>query len=62
MIINENHGKNNVVEQTNIASKGWAATDEAFFFGEDTVAEAIVIPEEIRGRIPGDSTHTVVSH
>ena len=42
------------IEQTNIASKGWTNTDEAFFFGEDTVAEAIVVPEEIRGKIPGD--------
>lgn len=42
------------VEQTNVASKGLHTGDEAFFFGEDTVAEAIVVPEEIRGRIPGD--------
>ncbi len=43
-------------EQTAIASKGWsnAKSDEAFFFGEDTVIEAIVIPPEIRGKIPGD--------
>lgn len=26
----------------------------AFFFGADTVTEAIVIPEEMRGKIPGD--------
>lgn len=26
----------------------------AFFFGEDTVAEGIVIPEEMRGKIPSD--------
>ena len=26
----------------------------AFFFGEDTVAEALVVPEEIRGQIPAD--------
>lgn len=31
-----------------------AASDWAFFFGEDTVAEAIAIPEEIRGKIPTD--------
>ena len=44
------------IEQTNIASEGWtnAASDAAFFFGEDTVAEGIVIPEEIRGKIPTD--------
>ncbi len=29
-------------------------SDWAFFFGEDTVAEAFVIPEEIRGKIPVD--------
>jgi N4-gp56 family major capsid protein len=34
----------------------WAQSlsDWAFFFGEDTVAEAIVVPEEIRGKIPSD--------
>jgi N4-gp56 family major capsid protein len=44
------------IEQTNIASEGWtnAKSDKAHFFGEDTVAEAIVCPEEIRGKIPGD--------
>jgi N4-gp56 family major capsid protein len=57
-------------EQTNIAKGGavdsttwdaftadpWnnAKSDWAFFFGEDTVAEALAIPEEIRGKIPGD--------
>ena len=29
-------------------------SDWAVFFGEDTVAEAIAVPEEIRGKIPGD--------
>ena len=44
------------VEQTNIAKSTWGAavSNWAFFFGEDTVAEAIAIPEEIRGKIPGD--------
>ncbi len=44
------------IEQTNIASAGWtnAKSDVAHFFGEDTIAEAIVIPEEIRGKIPTD--------
>ena len=44
------------VEQTNIASQGWTngLSDEIFFFGADTVAEAFSIPEEIRGKIPGD--------
>lgn len=29
-------------------------SDWAFFFGEDTVAEAIVVPEEMRGALPSD--------
>jgi len=43
-------------EQTAIASQGWVngKSDQAFFFGEDTVIEAIVIPPEIRGKLPGD--------
>ena len=43
-------------EQTAIASQGWSnsVSDQAFFFGEDTVLEAIVIPPEIRGKLPGD--------
>jgi N4-gp56 family major capsid protein len=31
-----------------------ALSDWIFFFGEDTVAEALVIPEEIRAKIPTD--------
>lgn len=49
------------IEQTNIAKAGigtkssaWATGDWAVFFGADTVAEAVVIPEEIRGKIPTD--------
>lgn len=58
------------IEQTNVAKGGaedsvtynfrttdpWnnAKSDWVFFFGEDTVAEAIVVPEEMRGKIPGD--------
>jgi N4-gp56 family major capsid protein len=49
------------VEQTNIlkgalGTKGsaWTTGDWAYFFGADTVAEAVVIPEEIRGKIPTD--------
>lgn len=43
-------------EQTAIASQGWSGgvSDEAYFFGEDTVIEAIVVPPEIRGKLPGD--------
>src|SRR6185312_8802289 len=52
------------IEQTNIAHGRFASgtftawstgnSDWAFFFGEDTVAEALVIPEEMRGAIPSD--------
>ena len=44
------------VEQTNIAKEGWSGNDsnQAYFFGEDTVAEAIACPEEVRGKIPTD--------
>lgn len=43
-------------EQTAIASEAWSGgvSDAAYFFGADTVAEAIVCPEEIRGKIPTD--------
>ncbi len=42
--------------QTNIKSKQWAngKSDEAFFFGADTACEAIVEPEQIRAKLPGD--------
>ena len=48
------------VEQTNIAAEtgewdaGSNVSDQAFFFGADTVVEAFAIPEEIRGKIPTD--------
>lgn len=44
------------VEQTNIPSEGWSnsLSDAAYFFGADTVAEAITEPEQIRGKIPTD--------
>ena len=52
------------VEQTHIAkgsgmgtsAAAWSngLSDWVVFFGEDTVAEAIAVPEEIRGKIPGD--------
>jgi hypothetical protein len=31
-----------------------ALSDWVYFFGEDTVAEALVVPEEMRGKIPSD--------
>ena len=50
------------VEQTNIpvatdfgsAPDGTDGRDRGYFFGADTVAEAISIPEEVRGKIPTD--------
>jgi hypothetical protein len=53
------------IEQTNIAkgtgtdgitTTAWsqAKSDWIFFFGNDTVAEAIAVPEEMRGKIPTD--------
>jgi N4-gp56 family major capsid protein len=44
------------IEQNSIAKETWggAKSNFAFFFGEDTVAEAIVVPEEVRGKIPSD--------
>jgi N4-gp56 family major capsid protein len=44
------------VEQTNIVKETWSnnLSHQAIFFGEDTVAEALCVPEEIRGKIPGD--------
>jgi N4-gp56 family major capsid protein len=42
------------VEQTAIAAAGFTNTDRVFFFGQDTVVEAMAIPEEIRGKIPTD--------
>lgn len=44
------------VEQTNIAKSGFTngQSNWCYFFGNDTVAEGIVIPEEMRGAIPSD--------
>lgn len=44
------------IEQTNIAKASWtnAKSNWAYFFGADTVAEGIAIPEEMRGMIPQD--------
>lgn len=44
------------IEQTNIAKSAWtnAKSDWMFFFGEDTVAEGVVVQEEMRAKIPGD--------
>lgn len=48
------------IEQNNVTKAQFgtftanAKSNGAFFFGEDTVAEALVVPEEIRGQIPAD--------
>ena len=42
------------IEQTNIDKAGTTKTDWIFFMGSDTVAEAICVPEEMRGKIPTD--------
>jgi N4-gp56 family major capsid protein len=44
------------VEQTGQAKATWAQgkSNWGFMFGEDTVAEAIAVPEEMRGKIPSD--------
>ena len=59
MILNGEIGRyENVrfVEQTNIAKSAWsnAKSGWSFFFGDDTVAEGIAVPEEMRGKIPTD--------
>ena len=66
MILNGEIGRyegTRFVEQTHIAkgtgmgtsAAAWTnGNDWAVFLGEDCVAEAISIPEEIRGKIPGD--------
>lgn len=59
MILNGEIGRyesTRFVEQTNIAKAGFTngASNWAYFFGNDTVAEGIVIPEEMRGAIPAD--------
>lgn len=44
------------IEQTNIAKKTFVngKSNWAYFFGADTVAEGIAVPEEMRGMIPQD--------
>jgi len=63
MIINGEIGRaenTRFVEQTNIpvnVTAHWSTSslsDDAYFFGQDTVAEGIAIPEEMRGAIPSD--------
>src|SRR5574340_1452502 len=44
------------IEQTNVAKAGFsnAKSNWAYFFGDDTVAESLAVPEEMRGKIPTD--------
>lgn len=44
------------VEQTNIAKETFTvgASNWCYFFGDDTVAEGIAVPEEMRAKIPSD--------
>ncbi len=43
-------------DQTGIASESWTngKSDACFFFGADTVTEGIVLPEQLRGKLPGN--------
>ncbi|MFK7941815.1 MAG: N4-gp56 family major capsid protein [Paracoccaceae bacterium] len=59
MILNGEMGRYEAirfVEQTNIAKEAFTngLSNWAFFFGDDTVAEGIACPEEMRGKIPSD--------
>jgi N4-gp56 family major capsid protein len=59
MILNGEIGRyenTRFVEQNNIAKGTFAAgkSNWAYFFGGDTVAEGIAVPEEMRGKIPTD--------
>lgn len=49
-----NYNSGNYVSSSSFTPWSVGASDTAFFFGEDTVAEALVVPEEIRGMIPAD--------
>lgn len=44
------------ISQTGVASEGWtnAKSDAAYFFGADTVTEAVAVPEELRAKIGED--------
>lgn len=59
MILNGEIGRyesTRFVEQTNIAKETFTngKSNWAFFFGQDTVAEGVAVPEEMRGKIPTD--------
>jgi N4-gp56 family major capsid protein len=51
------HGRytsGNYVTAASFTAWSQGLSDWCYFYGEDTVAEALVVPEEIRGKIPGD--------
>jgi len=59
MIMNGEKGRYEgvrIIEQNQVAKAGWSVgvSNQAFYFGADTVMEGIVIPEEIRGKVPTD--------
>lgn len=60
MILNGEIGRyenTRYVEQTNVAKGtnwGQGTSGWIYFFGEDAVSEGIAVPEEMRGKIPGD--------
>jgi len=49
-----NYTSGNYVSASSFTPWTTGNSDWAYFFGEDTVAEAIVVPEEMRGAIPSD--------
>ena len=49
-----NYNSGNYASAVSFTTWTNALSDWVFFFGEDTVAEALVVPEEIRGKIPTD--------
>lgn len=49
-----NYSSGNYASSTSFTTWTNGLSDWIFFFGEDTVAEALVVPEEIRGKIPTD--------
>lgn len=59
MIMNGEKGRYEglrIIEQNQVAKAGWtnSKSNQMHAFGADTVMEGIVIPEEMRGKIPTD--------
>ena len=49
-----NYSSGNYVTASSFSTWTAGLSDWILFFGEDTVAEALVVPEEVRGKIPTD--------